>query len=55
MAHAKHGKAACLDDLRRRILTQELEPGAYLDETQTGRGLRHLPPAIARGAAATGR
>jgi DNA-binding GntR family transcriptional regulator len=27
-------KAACLEDLRRRILTQELEPGSYLDETQ---------------------
>jgi DNA-binding transcriptional regulator YhcF (GntR family) len=38
MAHAKHGKAACLDDLRRRILTQELEPGAYLDETQLAEG-----------------
>lgn len=27
-------KAQCLEDLRRRILTQDLEPGAYLDETQ---------------------
>ncbi|HRM76082.1 MAG TPA: GntR family transcriptional regulator, partial [Paracoccus sp. (in: a-proteobacteria)] len=27
-------KARCLEDLRRRILTQDLEPGAYLDETQ---------------------
>ncbi len=26
-------KAICLDDLRRRILTQDLEPGGYLDET----------------------
>lgn len=26
-------KAICVDDLRRKILTQELEPGAYLDET----------------------
>ncbi|SMX36453.1 GntR family transcriptional regulator [Maliponia aquimaris] len=25
-------KARCLDDLRRRILTQALEPGVYLDE-----------------------
>ena len=25
-------KARCIADLRRRILTQELEPGAYLDE-----------------------
>lgn len=27
-------KAQCLDDLRRKILTQELEPGLYLDETE---------------------
>ncbi|MBO9475396.1 GntR family transcriptional regulator [Shimia sp. R10_1] len=27
-------KSMCLDDLRRRILTQELEPGIYLDEAQ---------------------
>lgn len=27
-------KAICLDDLRRRILTQDLEPGGYLDETE---------------------
>lgn len=27
-------KARCLEDLRRRILTQEMEPGEYLDETQ---------------------
>lgn len=26
-------KAACIDSLRRRILTQDLEPGAHLDET----------------------
>ncbi len=27
-------KAKCLEDLRRRILTEEFEPGSYLDETQ---------------------
>lgn len=27
-------KAACVEDLRRKILTQELEPGVYLDETR---------------------
>lgn len=27
-------KGTCLEDLRRRILTQELEPGSYLDETR---------------------
>ena len=27
-------KAQCLDDLRRRVLTQALEPGAYLDEME---------------------
>jgi DNA-binding GntR family transcriptional regulator len=26
-------KTQCLDDLRRRVLTQALEPGVYLDET----------------------
>lgn len=30
----KTKKSACLDDLRRRILTQDLEPGVYLDEMQ---------------------
>jgi DNA-binding GntR family transcriptional regulator len=27
-------KGTCLEDLRRRILTQELEPGSYVDETR---------------------
>lgn len=27
-------KARCIQDLRRRILTEALEPGAYLDETE---------------------
>lgn len=31
---AKNRKAICLDDLRRRILTQELEPAADLDEVR---------------------
>lgn len=31
---AKTKKSACLDDLRRRILTQDLAPGDYLDEVQ---------------------
>ena len=30
----KTKKAKCLEDLRRRILTEALEPGSYLDETQ---------------------
>jgi DNA-binding GntR family transcriptional regulator len=30
----KSRKATCLEDLQRRILTQALEPGTYLDETQ---------------------
>ncbi len=29
-------KAGCIEDLRRRILTQDLEPGAYLDEVEIG-------------------
>jgi len=29
-------KSVCIEDLRRRILTQELEPGAYLDEVEIG-------------------
>ena len=33
MADTSRGrKAHCADDLRRRILTQELEPGSLLDE-----------------------
>ncbi|WP_413871505.1 GntR family transcriptional regulator [Albidovulum sp.] len=27
-------KAICADDLRRKVLTEELEPGVYLDETE---------------------
>ena len=30
----KTKKMKCLEDLRRRILTEDLEPGSYLDETQ---------------------
>ncbi|WP_374650782.1 GntR family transcriptional regulator [Dongia sp.] len=29
-------KTICIDDLRRRILTHELDPGSYLDETELG-------------------
>lgn len=29
-------KSACIDDLRRRILTQALQPGEYLDEVEVG-------------------
>ena len=29
-------KTICIDDLRRRILTQDLEPGTYLDEVEIG-------------------
>ncbi|WP_343116621.1 GntR family transcriptional regulator [Ostreiculturibacter nitratireducens] len=32
--NSKSRKLRCLEDLRRRILTQELEPGEYLDETE---------------------
>lgn len=31
---AKSKKTVCVEDLRRKILTQELEPGVYLDETE---------------------
>ncbi len=34
MSETRARKTACLEDLRRRVLTQALEPGAYLDETQ---------------------
>lgn len=34
MSETRARKSACLEDLRRRVLTQALEPGAYLDETQ---------------------
>ena len=30
-------KTTCIDDLRRRILTQDLEPGSYVDEVEIGR------------------
>ncbi|MBF9030274.1 FCD domain-containing protein [Rhodobacterales bacterium HKCCE3408] len=33
-AGGKSRRAECESDLRQRILTQELEPGTYLDETQ---------------------
>lgn len=31
---AKSKKTVCLEDLRRKILTLDLEPGSYLDETE---------------------
>lgn len=31
---AKRNKINCLEDIRRRILTEALEPGGYLDETE---------------------
>jgi len=31
---SKSKKTRCADDLRRRILTEDLEPGIYLDETE---------------------
>jgi len=31
---ARSKKAVCAEDLRRKVLTQALEPGAYLDETE---------------------
>ncbi|MEL7116902.1 MAG: GntR family transcriptional regulator [Pseudomonadota bacterium] len=34
MSETRARKTACLEDLRRRVLTQALEPGAYLDEAQ---------------------
>jgi DNA-binding GntR family transcriptional regulator len=33
VSDAKRNKFNCLEDLRRRILTEALEPGSYLDET----------------------
>lgn len=33
-AEPKSRKAQCIDDLRRRILTEGLEPGTYLDEVE---------------------
>lgn len=35
-AIAPEGKAACIEDLKRRILTQSLLPGTYLDEVEVG-------------------
>jgi DNA-binding GntR family transcriptional regulator len=31
---SKRNKINCLEDLRKRILTEQLQPGAYLDETE---------------------
>lgn len=39
-------KAICLEDLRRRILTQELEPGSYLDETRLAETYRISRPPL---------
>jgi DNA-binding GntR family transcriptional regulator len=33
---APNGKSACIEDLKRRILTQSLTPGSYLDEVEVG-------------------
>jgi DNA-binding GntR family transcriptional regulator len=35
-AYAPSGKALCIDDLKRRILTLQLQPGTYLDEVEVG-------------------
>jgi DNA-binding GntR family transcriptional regulator len=35
-AIAPEGKAACIEDLKRRILTQAVLPGSYLDEVEVG-------------------
>lgn len=35
-AIAPEGKAACIEGLKRRILTQSLPPAAYLDEVEVG-------------------
>ncbi|MXN66378.1 FCD domain-containing protein [Stappia sp. GBMRC 2046] len=39
-------KAICLEDLRKRILTQELEPGSYLDETRLAEAYRISRPPL---------
>jgi DNA-binding GntR family transcriptional regulator len=39
-------KAVCLDDLRRRILTQDFEPGSYLDETRISEAYRISRPPL---------
>lgn len=39
-------KAACLEDLRQRILTLELEPGSYLDETRLSDNYRISRPPL---------
>lgn len=31
---APSGRTTCIEDLRRRILTNELDPGLYLDEVE---------------------
>lgn len=39
-------KAICLEDLQRRILTQELEPGSYLDEIRLAEFYRISRPPL---------
>ncbi|WP_435258137.1 GntR family transcriptional regulator [Thioclava sp. FR2] len=34
MQEGKSRKSGCAEDLKRRVLTQDLEPGVYLDETE---------------------
>lgn len=39
-------RTICLDDLRRRILTQEFEPGCYLDETRLSEAYQISRPPV---------
>lgn len=39
-------KTVCLEDLQRRILTQEFEPGSYLDELQISEAYRISRPPL---------
>jgi DNA-binding GntR family transcriptional regulator len=48
-------KLSCLEDIRRRILIQALEPGTYLDEVDLAEAYGISRPPLARNAAATGR
>lgn len=43
---ARGRKAACIEDLRQRILTQALEPGSHLDETEIAEAYRISRPPL---------
>ncbi len=46
---SERNKTNCLDDLKRRILTEALEPGVYLDEMELAEEYRISRPPPRKG------